>query len=114
MTTSNNKELSLEQREGLIETLKVRFEKNMHRHKGLEGDNVQAKLDANTDKLWSLHEMEKTDGEPDVVDYDKKTDEYVVYDCSVESHKGRRSVCYDLEGLESRKKNKPEHNAMDM
>jgi len=114
MTTSNNKELSLEQREGLIETLKVRFEKNMHRHKGLEWDNVQAKLDANTDKLWSLHEMERTEGEPDVVDYDKKTDEYVFYDCSVESPKGRRSVCYDLDGLESRKKHKPENNAMDV
>ncbi len=114
MTTSNNKELSLEQREALIEALKVRFEKNMHRHKGLEWDKVQAKLDASTDKVWSLHEMERTDGEPDVVDYDQKTDEYIFYDCSVESPKGRRSVCYDLEGLESRKKHKPENNAMDM
>ncbi len=114
MTTSNNKELSLEQREALMEALKARFEKNMHRHKGLEWDKVQAKLDANTEKLWSLHEMERTDGEPDVVDYDKKKDEYIFYDCSVESPKGRRSVCYDLEGLESRKKHKPENNAMDM
>jgi Protein of unknown function (DUF4256) len=111
---SNRKELSLEQREELLKALKARFEKNMHRHKGLEWAKVQARLDANTEKLWSLHEMEITGGEPDVVEHDKKKDEYIFYDCSAESPKGRRSVCYDLEGLESRKKHKPENNAIDM
>ncbi|MEC5425778.1 DUF4256 domain-containing protein [Virgibacillus sp. C22-A2] len=111
---SNEKELSPEQREELLSVLKVRFEKNMHRHKGLEWDKVHAKLDANPEKLWSLNEMERTDGEPDVVEHDKKKDEYIFYDCSVESPKGRRSVCYDRAGLESRKKHKPENNAMDM
>lgn len=112
--TKRNKELSLEQREELLRTLKARFEKNMNRHKGLEWDNIQAKLEANTEKLWSLNEMEGTDGEPDVVGYDEKTGEYIFCDCSAESPKGRRSVCYDHEALESRKKHKPENNAMDM
>jgi len=114
MTNSNKKELSLEQREELLRALKARFEKNMDRHQGLEWADVQAKLDAHTEKLWSLHEMERTGGEPDVVGYDQEKDEYIFYDCSAESPKGRRSVCYDLEGLESRKKHKPENNAIDM
>ncbi len=108
------KELSLEQREELLGAMKDRFEKNMHRHKDLEWGEVEAKLEANTEKLWSLNEMETTSGEPDVVGYDKKTDEYIFYDCSAESPKGRRSVCYDREALESRKKHKPENNAIDM
>src|SRR3954462_6312573 len=112
--TSNKKELSPEQREELLEALKARFEKHMNRHKGLEWAKVQAKLDANTEKLWSLNEMERTGGEPDVVGHDKKKDEYIFYDCSAESPKGRRSVCFDREGLESRKKHKPENNAIDM
>ncbi|MBM7598920.1 hypothetical protein JOC34_001277 [Virgibacillus halotolerans] len=111
---SNNNDLSLEQREALISALKARFEDNMNRHQGLEWAQVQAKLDANAEKLWSLHEMERTGGEPDVVDHDKKKDEYIFYDCSAESPKGRRSVCYDREALESRKKHKPENNALDM
>lgn len=111
---SNKKELSLEQREQLIEVLKVRFEKNMNRHKDLEWAKVQAKLDANTEKLWSLNEMETTGGEPDVVGYDEQQNEYIFCDCSAESPKGRRSVCYDLEALESRKTHKPENNAIDM
>ncbi|WP_088049379.1 DUF4256 domain-containing protein [Virgibacillus dakarensis] len=111
---SNKKELSPEQREELLGGLKARFEKNMHRHKGLEWAKVQSKLEANTEKLWSLHEMERTGGEPDVVGHDKKKDEYIFYDCSAESPKGRRSVCYDREALESRKKHKPENNALDM
>jgi hypothetical protein len=111
---SNKKELSPEQREELLRALKARFEKNMNRHKGLEWAKVQAKLEANTEKLWSLNEMERTGGEPDVVGYDKKTGEYVFYDCSAESPKGRRSVCYDREGQESRKEHKPENNAIDM
>lgn len=101
--TKRNKELSLEQGEELLEILKARFEKNMNRHKELEWSKVQAKLEANTEKLWSLNEMEITGGEPDVVGHDKKSDEYIFYDCSIESPKGRRSVCYDLEALESRK-----------
>ena len=109
-----NKELPLEQREQLLSTLKARFEKNMNRHQELEWAGVQAKLEANVEKLWSLNEMEITEGEPDVVRYDKKLDEYIFYDCSAESPKGRRSVCYDLEALESRKKHKPENNVMDM
>ena len=112
--TKRNKELSLEQREELLRTLKARFEKNMNRHEELEWAKVQAKLEANTEKLWSLNEMEITGGEPDVVDHDKKSDEYIFYDCSAESPKGRRSVCYDREALESRKKHKPENNAIDM
>jgi hypothetical protein len=108
------KKLSPEQREELLRALKVRFEKNMNRHKGLEWANVQAKLEANTEKLWSLHEMERTGGEADVVGHDKKTGEYIFYDCSAESPTGRRSICYDREALESRKEHKPENNAMDM
>jgi hypothetical protein len=108
------KELSPGQREELLEALKARFEKNMSRHKGLDWAQAQAKLEANTQKLWSLNEMERTGGEPDVVGHDKKTTEYVFYDCSPESPKGRRSVCYDREALESRKENKPEDNAIDM
>ncbi|SES61829.1 Protein of unknown function [Oceanobacillus limi] len=108
------KELSTEQREELIQTLKARFEKNMNRHEEQDWKKVQAKLEANTEKLWSLHEMEVTGGEPDVVGHDEKTDEYIFYDCSTESPKGRRSVCFDREGLESRKKHKPENNAIDM
>ncbi len=109
-----NKELSLEQREELLRTLKARFEQNMNRHTELEWVQVQAKLEANTEKLWSLNEMEITGGGPDIVGYDKKSGKYIFYDCSAESPKGRRSVCYDLEALESRKKHKPENNAMDM
>ncbi len=101
------------QREELLRTLKTRFE-NSNRHEGIEWAKVQAKLEANAEKLWSLYEMERTGGEPDVVGYDKKTGEYIFYDCSAESPKGRRSVCYDREGLESRKDNKPENNAIDM
>ncbi|MBA3882217.1 MAG: DUF4256 domain-containing protein [Chthoniobacterales bacterium] len=108
------KELSPEQREQLLRTLKVRFEKNMNRHNGLEWANVKARLEANTEKLWSLNEMERTGGEPDVVAQDKKTGEYIVFDCSAESPKGRTSVCYDREGLDSRKEHKPNNNAMDM
>ena len=111
---SNKKELSAEQRQELFRALKARFEKSMDRHKGLEWAKVQAKLEANTEKLWSLNEMERTGGEPDVVGHDKKTGEYIFYDCSEESPKGRRSVCYDREGLESRKEHKPENNAIDM
>src|SRR6184192_4426124 len=111
---SNKRELSPEQREELLRALKVRFEKNMNRHKGLEWTKVQAKLEANTEKLWSLDEMERTGGEPDVVGHDKKTGQYIFYDCSAESPKGRRSVCYDREALESRKEHKPENNAIDM
>ncbi|MED4534159.1 DUF4256 domain-containing protein [Metabacillus fastidiosus] len=111
---SDKKELSQEQSEELIRVLRARFEKNMNRHKGLEWAKVQAKLNANTEKLWSLNEMEITEGEPDVVGYDKKKDEYIFCDCSAESPKGRRSVCYDREALESRKKHKPENSAIDM
>jgi hypothetical protein len=108
------KELSPEQREELLRALKARFEKNMNRHKGLEWAKVQAKLEANTKKLWSLNEMERTGGEPDVVGHDKKTGECIFYDCSAESPKGRRNVCYDREGKEARKSFKPENNAIDM
>ncbi|PYZ93515.1 hypothetical protein CR194_10115 [Salipaludibacillus keqinensis] len=111
---NRNKKLSLEQREELITFLKTRFEKNLNRHIGIEWTDVQAKLEANPEKMWSLNEMEITGGEPDVVDYDDKTGEYIFYDCSKESPKGRRSVCYDREALESRKKFKPENSAMDM
>lgn len=110
----NKKELLSEQREELLKALKNRFEKNMNRHKGLEWDKIQAKLEADTEKLWSLNEMERTGGEPDVAGYDKKTGDYIFYDCSEESPKGRRSVCYDREGQESRKEYKPENNAVDM
>lgn len=110
------KELSPEQSEELLRVLKARFEKNMNRHKGLEWAKVQAKLDGehSGEKLWSLDYMESTGGEPDVVGYDKKTGEYLFFDCSTESPKGRRSVCYDRKALESRKENKPENNAIDM
>ncbi len=108
------KEMSPAQREELLRALKVRFEKNMMRHKGLAWAEVQAKLDTNAEKLWSLSEMERTGGEPDVVGHDKKTGEYIFYDCSAESPKGRRSVCYDREALESRKEHKPKDSAMDM
>jgi hypothetical protein len=111
-TMKSNTKLSSEQREELLGTLKARFEKNMSRHKGLEWAQVLAKLEAHTEKLWSLHEMERTGGEPDVVD--RKTGEYIFYDCSAESPKGRRSLCYDREALESRKENKPEDNAIDV
>jgi hypothetical protein len=111
---SNKKDLSPQQREELLRTLKARFEKNMNRHKDLEWAKVQAKLEANTEKLWSLSEMERTGGEPDIVGHDKKTGEYIFFDCSPESPKGRRSLCYDREALESRKEHKPKNNAMDM
>ncbi len=111
---SNKKELSPVQSEGLLRALNSRFEKNTNRHKGLDWAKVQAKLEVETGKLWSLNEMERTGGEPDVVGHDKKTGEYIFYDCSAESPKGRRSVCYDREGLESRKEHKPENNAIDM
>lgn len=111
---SNKKELSPEQREELLSVLKTRFEKNMNRHQDLEWPKIQAKLDADPEKLWSLDEMESTGGEPDVVGYDKKTGEYIFYDCSAESPKGRRSICYDGEALESRKEHKPENSAIDM
>ena len=111
---SNNKDLSSARREDLFGVLKVRFEENMNRHEDLEWAKVQAKLAASTEKLWSLHEMERTGGEPDVVDHDKKTGEYIFYDCSAESPKGRRSVCYDDEALASRKENKPADSAIGM
>jgi hypothetical protein len=108
------KELSLQQQKDLLKVLQTRFEKNMGRHKNIEWTKIQSKLEANTNKLWSLHEMETTGGEPDVVGLDKKTGEYIFYDCSAESPKGRRSICYDLEGMESRKEFKPVNNAIDM
>ena len=108
------KELLPEDREDLLSKLKTRFEENMDRHEGLEWANVQAKLEANDEKLWSLGEMERTGGEPDVVGFDKKTDEYIFYDCSAESPKGRRSLCYDREAWESRKEHKPKNSAIDM
>jgi hypothetical protein len=110
----NKKDLSTKQREELLRALKARFEKNMSRHKGLEWDKVQAKLEANAEKLWSLNEMERSGGEPDVVGHDKKTGEYIFYDCSADSPKGRRSVCYDGEALESRKEHKPKDSAVGM
>jgi len=114
MNNINKKELSPEQREELLRALKARFEKNMNRHKGLEWAKVQAKLEGYTEKLWSLNEMERTGGEPDVVDHDKTTGEYIFYDCSPESPKGRRNVCYDRKALEARKEFKPENSAIDM
>ena len=111
---TTKKKLAAEQREELVRTLRARFEKNMNRHKGLDWAKVQAKLEASHDKLWSLSEMESTGGEPDVVGHDKKTGEFVFYDCSAESPKGRRSVCYDREALESRKEHKPKDSAIDM
>ena len=108
------KGMEAKQREEFLRALKARFEKNRHRHEGLDWAAVQAKLEANPEKMWPLNEMERTGGEPDVVGHDKKTDEYIFYDCSAESPKGRRSLCYDREALESRKKFKPEDSAMDM
>lgn len=108
------KSINVKQCEELLKILKARFEKNMNRHKGLEWAKIQPKLEANSDKLWSLNEMERTGGEPDVVGYDNKTGELIFYDCSAESPKGRRSVCYDREGQESRKEHKPKDNAIDM
>ena len=112
--TMSNATLSKTQGEALLKALKARFEKNMNRHPGLEWTKVQAKLEANAEKLWSLNEMEKTGGEPDVVGHDKKTGEYIFYDCSAESPKGRRSLCYDREALDSRKENKPKGNTEEM
>src|SRR5215212_2754365 len=111
---NNKKKLSPEQYEGLLKVLKARFDKNKNRHKGIEWTTVQVRLEANNEKLWSLNEMEETGGEPDVVGYDKKTDEYIFYDCSAESPKGRRSICYDHEALEARKEHKPENSAIEM
>jgi len=122
-STAFKKEISPEQRKDLLRVLKTRFEKNMNRHKGLEWAKVQTKLEANPEKLWTLNEMERTGGEPDAVGHDKETGEYIFYDCSVESPKGRRNVCYDHEGQEARKKQKssksgktggPAGNAIDM
>lgn len=107
-------ELSAAQRKELLTALKARFEKNMNRHKGLEWAKVQARLEASPDKLWSLHEMEKSGGEPDVVGHDRKSGQYVFFDCSAESPKGRRSLCYDREALDSRKTAKPKNSALDM
>jgi Protein of unknown function (DUF4256) len=111
---SKKKELLPGQREELLKALKARFEKNMNRHKGLDWPKVKTRLEANTEKLWSLNEMESTGGEPDVVGHDKKTNEYTFFDCSAETPKGRTSVCYDREGWESRKEHRPKTNAMDM
>jgi hypothetical protein len=108
------KELSPEQREELVDVLKTRFEKNRNRHAWLEWEQVQARLEANPEKLWSLYEMERTGGEPDVVGRDMETGEFLVYDCSAESPKGRRSLCYDREALDSRKEHKPGNSVMDM
>lgn len=109
----NKRELLPADRDELLNELKKRFEENMHRHKGLEWSNVQAKLEANTGKLWSLSEMDRTGGDPDVVGYDKKTGEYIFFDCSVQSPAGRRSLCYDRQALDSRKEHKPENSALD-
>jgi len=111
---SNKKDLSPKQREQLLGALQSRFEKNMNRHQELEWAKVQARLDANAERLWSLNEMERTGGEPDVVGHDKKTGGYIFYDCSAESPKGRRSLCYDLQALDSRKENKPKDSALEM
>jgi hypothetical protein len=108
------KDLKAKQREELLGALKARFEKNLNRHKGLAWAKVQARLEAHPEKLWSLNEMERTGGEPDVVGYDKKTGEYIFYDCSAESPQGRRSLCYDREALESRKEFKPKDTALDL
>lgn len=110
----NKKELTPAQRAELLHTLKTRFEKNKERHKGIEWSDVLTKLEANAEKLWSLHEMETTGGEPDVVDFDKKAGEYIFYDCSAESPKGRRSLCYDRKALDARKENKPANSALDL
>ena len=110
----SKKELLPEQIDELLRVLKARFEKNMNRHKDLEWAKIQAKLEGSIEKLWTLNEMDRTGGEPDVVGYDKKNGEYIFYDCSAESPKGRRSLCYDHESLESRKENKPENSALDL
>jgi hypothetical protein len=114
MKRMSNVALSKSQREEILGTLKGRFERNMNRHAGVEWARVQAKLEAHIERLWSLSEMERTGGEPDVVGHDKKSGEYIFYDCSAESPKGRRSLCYDHEALESRKEHKPEGNALDV
>jgi len=114
MSTSIKKQLSPKQRDELLKALKTRFEKNLNRHKGLDWAKVQARLAANPERLWSLHEMERTGGEPDVVGQDKKSGEFIFFDCSVETPKGRTSVCYDREGLESRKEHRPKTTATDM
>jgi hypothetical protein len=114
MKQEDEKKLAPEQREELLKVLKTRFDKNRNRHKGIDWPEVQARLEANTEKLWSLNEMERTGGDPDVVGHDTKTAEYIFYDCSTESPKSRRSLCYDREALESRKENKPENSALDM
>ena len=114
MTKGNKKQLSPKLREEMLSILKARFQKNMNRHKGLEWDQIKAKLEAKPEKLWSLNEMEISGGEPDVVAFDKKTGEYVFYDCAAESPKGRRSICYDHEALEARKEHKPENSAIEM
>lgn len=111
---NNKKELSPEQRLELLQTLKERFEKNMNRHQGIEWAKVQVRLEVNAEKLWSIDDMEISGGEPDVVGYDEETGEYIFYDCSAESPKGRRSVCYDGEALESRKEHKPKNSALEM
>jgi Protein of unknown function (DUF4256) len=110
----NKQKLSPEQRQELLKALKARFEKHMSRHKGFEWGEVQAKLEATSEKLWSVYEMERTGGEPDVVGYDKKGGEYIIVDCSAESPAGRRSLCYDREALETRKEHRPKDNAIDM
>lgn len=117
MTTEsygNGKELSPEEQEGLFHILRIRFEKNMNRHEGIEWADVETKLAANPEKQWSLHEMEASGGEPDVIGHDNKTGEYIFCDCSAESPKGRRSLCYDREALESRKEHKPKNSAVEM
>jgi len=114
MNNEIKKEVSSKEREELLNILEVRFEKNMVRHMGLDWTKIKAKLDANKDKLWSLSEMERTGGEPDVIGYDQITKDYIFYDCSAESPEGRRSLCYDFEALKSRKKHKPENNVIDM
>lgn len=112
--SKTKKKLSSGEKEELLTLLKLRFEKNMKRHKGIDWEKVQSRLETKADKLWSLNEMEKTGGEPDVVGYDKKTGEYIFYDCSAETPKGRRSICYDHQALESRKEHKPENSAIQM
>ncbi len=113
-STSTKNVLSPKQSEELLNTLKIRFEKNMNRHKDIKQDKVLSKLESNNEKLWSLSEMERTGGEPDVIGYDKKTGEYIFYDCSIESPNGRRSFCYDRAALDARKENKPKDNAVDV
>ncbi len=110
--TKKNKQLTAQQSEEILKTLKTRFEKNKNRHTAIEWTNVREKLEANPEKFWSLHQMEETGGEPDVIDFDKETGEYIFYDCSAESPKGRRSFCYDNEALEARKEHKPKNSAV--